>query len=46
MVNIEQAPKLLKEQIVTNINKDKWGHNIRKKFQMNESAIKNSQSLF
>ena len=34
-VNIEQAPKLLKEQIVMNVNLNKGGHNLRNKFQMN-----------
>jgi hypothetical protein len=34
---IEQAPKLLKEQIVMNLKINKGGHNLR-----NESATKNS----
>ena len=33
-MNIEQAPKLLKEQIVMNVNIG--GHNLRNKFQMNQ----------
>ena len=36
IVNIEQAPKLLKEQIVMNVNINKGGHNLRNKFQMNQ----------
>ena len=35
-MNIEQAPKLLKEQIVMNVNINKGGHNLRNKFQMNQ----------
>jgi hypothetical protein len=35
IVNIEQAPKLLKDQIRMNANKDKIGYNLRNKFQMN-----------
>ena len=35
IVNIDQAPKLLKEQIVMNVNINKGGHNLRNKFQMN-----------
>ena len=34
-VNIEQAPKLLKDQIRMNDNIDKGGYNLRNKFQMN-----------
>jgi hypothetical protein len=44
IVNIEQAPKLLKDQIRMNVNIDKGGYNLRKKFQMNQS-LKNTQSL-
>ena len=33
-MNNEQAPKLLKEQIVMNVNIG--GHNLRNKFQMNQ----------
>jgi len=35
--NIEQAPKLIKDQIRMNVNKDKGGYNLRNKFQMNQS---------
>ena len=36
IVNIEQAPKLLKEQLVMNVKINKGGHNLRNKFQMNQ----------
>jgi hypothetical protein len=36
IVNIEQAPKLLKDQIRMNVNIDKGGYNLRNKFQMNQ----------
>ena len=36
IVNIEQAPKLLKEQLVMNETINKGGHNLRNKFQMNK----------
>jgi hypothetical protein len=36
IVNIKQAPKLFKEQIVKSVNINKGGHNLRNKFQMNE----------
>jgi hypothetical protein len=35
IVNIEQAHKLLKDQIRMNVNIDKDGYNLRNKFQMN-----------
>ncbi len=37
IVNIEQAPKLLKDQIRMNVNIDKGGYNLRNKSQMNQS---------
>jgi hypothetical protein len=36
IVNIEQAPKLLKDQIRMNVNIDKGSYNLRNKFQMNQ----------
>ena len=36
IVNIEQAPKLLKDQIRINDNINKGGHNQRNKFQVNQ----------
>jgi len=36
IVNIEQAPKLLKDQIRMNVNIDKGGYNLRNKFQINQ----------
>jgi hypothetical protein len=36
IVNIDQAPKLLKEKIVMNVKINKGGHNLRNKFQMNQ----------
>ena len=42
VVNIEQAPKLFKDQIRMNVNINKGGYNLRNKFQ---SAFKNTQSL-
>jgi hypothetical protein len=36
IVNIEQAPKLLKDQIWMNVNIDKGGYNLRNKFQINQ----------
>jgi hypothetical protein len=36
IVNIEQAPKLLKDQIRMNVNINKGGHNLSNKFQVNQ----------
>ena len=36
IVNIEQAPKLLKDQIRMNVNINKSGYNLRNKFQVNQ----------
>ncbi len=36
IVNVEQAPKLLKEQLILNVNINKGGYNLRNKFQINE----------
>ena len=36
IVNIEQAPKLLKDQIRMNVNINKCGSNLRNKFQVNQ----------
>jgi hypothetical protein len=38
IVNIEQAPKLLKDQIRMNVNIDKGGYNLRNKFQVNQPS--------
>jgi hypothetical protein len=37
IVNVEQAPKLLKEQLILNVNINKGGYNLRNKFQINQS---------
>jgi hypothetical protein len=39
IVNIDQAPKLLKEQIVMNVTINKGGHNLSNKFQMRRSNV-------
>jgi hypothetical protein len=36
IVNIEQAPKLLKDQIRMNVNINKGGYNLRNIFQVNQ----------
>jgi hypothetical protein len=36
IVNIEQSPKLLKDQIRMNVNIKKGGYNLRNKFQVNQ----------
>ena len=36
IVNIDQAPKLLKDQIKMNLIVDKGGYNLRNKFQVNQ----------
>jgi len=35
-LNIEQATKLLKEQIILNVNINKFGYNLKNKFQINQ----------
>ena len=37
IINVEQAPKLLKEQLILNVNIKKGGYNLRNKFQINQS---------
>ena len=37
IVNVEQAPKLLKEKLISKVNINKGGYNLRKKFQINQS---------
>ncbi len=37
IVNAEQASKLLKEQLILNVNINKGGYNLRNKFQINKS---------
>jgi len=36
IVNIEQAPKLLRDQIRMNVNIDQGGYNLRNKFKINQ----------
>ena len=36
VVNIDQAPKLLKDQIKMNVNIHKGGYNLRNRFQVNQ----------
>ena len=37
IINVEQATKLLKEQLILNVNIKKGGYNLRNKFQINQS---------
>jgi hypothetical protein len=45
-VNVEQAPKLLKEHIVMNVNIVKGGRNLRNKFQMNQPLRIQGEATF
>jgi len=46
VVNDEQMPKLLKEQLILNVNINKGGYNLRNKFEINQSLKYDGIYLF